>query len=60
MKKEFINPTIRFSFFSRENIVTESNVDMAMDAFEGIKGTGVTVNVTNVKMSELKQNEALK
>ena len=56
MKKEFINPTMRFSFFSRENIVTDSATNVA-DAENAVKnGAGDSnVSITTMKVSEIKK-----
>lgn len=66
MKKEFINPTMRFSFFSRENIVTDSATNVAdanaalNDAIQGALdelGSGSAsggTSIKNIKLSDLK------
>ena len=49
MKKEFVNPTMRFSFFSRENIVTDSgNMNTAMGELQAA-GSEVSITQTSVK-----------
>ncbi|MDO5397358.1 MAG: hypothetical protein Q4G33_05455 [bacterium] len=55
MKKEFINPTMRFSFFNRENIVTDStNAGDANAALNGAAGEGKTVSIKTVTIGEIK------
>ena len=58
MKKEFLNPTMRFSFFSRENIVTSSTVvdsSNETDAENGLAefaGGSSNVSIKTVKLSD--------
>ena len=49
MKKEFVNPTMKFSFFSRENIVTESGSNMR-DAMAEFNGTNTSVTTTTTSL----------
>ena len=54
MKKEFVNPTMRFSFFSRENIVTASGSNMG-DAMAEFEGTESNTSVTKTTTSKIKE-----